>query len=742
MSDNHQLLSPLLAGQQITDTTSPTSPKEPAPKVLFDSEDSRDVKGYFASPTDRFQRPRKATRKVTKQDLLSSPSTVDTGSMSNTPRENPPSPRNGNENEQTITSQSPPLLQNHSEHDGIASPRLHSSSPDGGKNDGDLTIRKGRPRSDFIEMDKKFDPEKATREELLDALFTGMADMQRAAKRISDLEKESDRENAKNGAKIASLEDDLTKMSLAKTAMARQIRKAQMVQKEVEDHSIKVIKENTKFEELNQSLRRETLKAQSKLQDCKSLDASQVSQIAKLNEDLSWKTNSVKNLEGELIKLSKDRAAEAALSLTISEAAEAFQRKNSALNTDLQAARNTIQEQQAEIEELLDDRAAEATQKLTIRETAEVFQRQNSALKTDLQAARNKIQEQQTELEATRLQIVQFNQQFVSPEEEFLQYDGAEASPSSGSPAHSPRWSNTLIRDPIRRDALIPTLEERRLSDTPALTDGASTRSTTSVASPPPIATPVPVDSAGPSDPTKSLPIDSDGPSENTDPVSIDTTGPSDLPKTQHQATLSTGPPNKFRDRQQKSVFEWWPSTTQDKKPYRIVGPRPKNLADVVEEARTPASTSEPTEIWEVIPPNQTSNAGTQTDSPPLIPPTIASNISTQTDLPPLTPTTTTSNARTQTDFPAPPVAALPPRSPAAAGGGRPMWHHVALGTSLLLFLIGHAVFVERRIWGGANELSRRAVVSMRDEWWGSPWIERVGYALDQTLAVDRTGFC
>lgn len=73
---------------------------------------------------------------------------------------------------------------------------------------------------------------------------------------------------------------------------------------------------------------------------------------------------------------------------------------------------------------------------------------------------------------------------------------------------------------------------------------------------------------------------------------------------------------------------------------------------------------------------------------------------------------------------------------------GRPLWHHLALGSLLFFFLIVHAIYAERRLWMDANELSRSAVVSMRDEWWGSPWIDKMDYAIGQALAVDRTGFC
>ena len=72
---------------------------------------------------------------------------------------------------------------------------------------------------------------------------------------------------------------------------------------------------------------------------------------------------------------------------------------------------------------------------------------------------------------------------------------------------------------------------------------------------------------------------------------------------------------------------------------------------------------------------------------------------------------------------------------------GRPLWHYVVLGSLLLIFL-SHIHYAERKLWMDANELSRRTVVSMRDEWWGSPWVEKLGYVLEQALAVDRTGFC
>lgn len=70
-----------------------------------------------------------------------------------------------------------------------------------------------------------------------------------------------------------------------------------------------------------------------------------------------------------------------------------------------------------------------------------------------------------------------------------------------------------------------------------------------------------------------------------------------------------------------------------------------------------------------------------------------------------------------------------------------PTWYYVVLGLLIMLFFT-HAFFQEKRFWRDANEQTRHAVVTMRDERWGQEWVEKMGYALEQKLGVDRTGFC
>jgi hypothetical protein len=70
-----------------------------------------------------------------------------------------------------------------------------------------------------------------------------------------------------------------------------------------------------------------------------------------------------------------------------------------------------------------------------------------------------------------------------------------------------------------------------------------------------------------------------------------------------------------------------------------------------------------------------------------------------------------------------------------------PWWWYLALGLAVLVILT-YALFEERRFWRDANELTRRAVISMRDERWESDWFEKIGYTLDQKFTIDRTGFC
>ena len=159
-----------------------------------------------------------------------------------------------------------------------------------------------------------------------------------------------------------------------------------------------------------------------------------------------------------------------------------------------------------------------------------------------------------------------------------------------------------------------------------------------------------------------------------------------------------------------------------------------------------------------------TNNAATQTDVPPVATARIttttesgtqttdsvvtARNTTTESDartfVPPLVVARTTSTSESYTQTTNPVVAAPPLSGPVAVAVkvGRPLWHHLALGSLLFFFLIVHAIYAERRLWMDANELSRSAVVSMRDEWWGSPWIDKMDYAIGQALAVDRTGFC
>jgi hypothetical protein len=70
-----------------------------------------------------------------------------------------------------------------------------------------------------------------------------------------------------------------------------------------------------------------------------------------------------------------------------------------------------------------------------------------------------------------------------------------------------------------------------------------------------------------------------------------------------------------------------------------------------------------------------------------------------------------------------------------------PWWWYLALGLVVLVMLT-HAFFEEKRFWRDANEPTRRAVISIRDERWESDWFEKIGYTLDQKLTIDRTGFC
>lgn len=610
MSDSNPLPSPPLAEQQTIDTTSPTSPKETVPEELFDSNDRPDVQQYFASSTDRFQRPRKATGKSTKQGLPPSPSTVATGATTTTARETSTSSRAGNEDDNATASQPLVLSQNHSEYDNIATSEPLSSSHAGRVN-GDSTQRKERPRSDIITL-----PAGISVDQLTEDLATEQVTNRRLNKSIKSLEAKSDRDDEE----IEQLECQLKLARTAKIAVASDLEKARANLEDMQGPYEKLVSENGKLDQLNKNLMRQTLQAKLSKRDCELLNATQANQMQELREEVFRKTNTIKQLDEKRTKLAKDRVA-----------------------------------------------AVEETQKLANSENTEELQNNISALATDREAARMQIQEQQAELEATRIRIVQFEQQQISLEDECFQYDGAETtSPSFGSPAQSPRR-------PERRMAESQILQEPRLSDTPAFTDDVSMRSTASLASPPP----------------------------------IDSAGPSDSPNTSQEVKSSSDPPNRSATWQHENVYQW-PSESE-RRPYAIVGPRPRDLRDLTEEVEVEAvstndSGTQNSELREDAPPKTTGDAGTQASAPP--------------------------------------VAAASVATPVAARAGRPLWHHVALGTSILLFLVSHTVFMERRIRGGANELSRRIVVSMRDGWWGSPWAESVGYALDQTLAVDRTGFC
>lgn len=615
MSDNNPP-SPPLVEQPTVDTTSPTSPKETVPEEVFDSNDRPDVQQYFASSTDPFQRPRKTTRKSTNQDLTPSPSTLAAGPTTTTARETSTTLRASNGDANATASQPLVLSQNHSEYDNIATIEP-LSSPHVDRVDGDSMQHKERRRSDVVILDAG-----TSVDELRGKFAAEMVTNRELDKSLKSLEAKSRRDDEE----IRKLTCQLESAKPAKSAVARNLKKAQANLEEMQGSCKKLVSENGKLDQLNKTLAQQISQAKLSKRDCELLNATQANQMQELREEIFRKTHMIKKLDENWTKVAKDRVA-----------------------------------------------AAEVTQKLTNSENTEELQNNISALATDLEAARIQIQEQQAELEATRNRMVQFEQQQISLEDECFQYDSGETtSPSFGSPAQSPRR-------PERRMAESQILQEARLSDNLGLTSDVLTRSSERFASPPPVAGPRPIDSAGPSDP----------------------------PNTRQEVKSSSDPPNRSATWQHESVYQW-PSESE-RRPYAIVGPRPRDLRDRTGEVEVEAvslndSGTQTSELGEDASPKTTSEVGTQAGAPP--------------------------------------VAAAPVATPVAASAGRPSWHHVALATLILLFLVGDAVFEERRIWEGANELSRRAVVSMRDGRWGSPWVERVGYTLDQTLAVDRTGFC
>ena len=73
--------------------------------------------------------------------------------------------------------------------------------------------------------------------------------------------------------------------------------------------------------------------------------------------------------------------------------------------------------------------------------------------------------------------------------------------------------------------------------------------------------------------------------------------------------------------------------------------------------------------------------------------------------------------------------------------GSTPWWWYAVLG-AMIMVVLTHAFFEEKRFWRNANELTRKAVVSMRDERWGSRWVEQIEYTIDDKLGLDYTGFC
>jgi hypothetical protein len=616
MSDSNPLPSPSLAEQQTIDNLSLTSPKETVAEDSFDSNDRPDVQPYFASSTNRFQRPRKATRKSTKQDLPPSPSTAAIGATATTARKSSTSSRTGNEDDNSTASQPLVLLQNYSEYDSIMTSEPLSSSHAGRVN-GDSMHRKARPRSDIVTLPAGISVDQLTKDFATVKVKNGKLE-----KSIKILEAKSERDEEE----IKQLKDQLKWAKRMESAMASDLEKARADLEGMQGPYKNLVLENGKLDRLNTNLMRQISQVKLSKRDCEMLNATQANQMQELREERSKKTKTIEQLNEKWTKLAKDRVA-----------------------------------------------AAQETQKLANSENTEELQNNISALATDLEAARIQIQELQAELEATRIRMVHFEQQQISLEDECFQYDGAETtSPSFGSPGLSPRR-------PERRMAESQLLQEARLSDTPALTEDVSTSSTASLASPPAVASPHPIDWAG----------------------------PGDSPNTSLRVKSRSDPPKRSATWQHENVYQW-PSESE-RRPYAIVGPRPRDLRDLTEEVEVDAvstndSGTQTSELREDAPPKTTSDAGTQASAPP--------------------------------------VAAASVATPVAARAGRPLWHYVALGTSVLLFLVGHAVLVERRIWGGANELSRRVVVGMRDGWWASPWVEMVGYALDQALAVDRTGFC
>jgi hypothetical protein len=761
MYSSDPVSSPPLAEQSTIDTTKPIRPEESAPEEQFDSQDNPDVKQHFSPPRGWVRRPAKPSPKPASQKLSPSASTDDRESGSNTTSDllmssdHPASSRAGSEVDDVAASPPDALLPDQPGHDEFAASEDPASSRSGGEvNEGSMPHRTN-PSSKTISIPMGLSNSELER------------DLVKAMRQKQQLQKDHDRislfyENEKELRVELERERDSLQTSNSKLEQANG--KLENQYTELEAKHNKAILKNNDLNEENKYLRVDFSRLQQHSAMLAALNATQANQMQTNEDVVVRKENYIKKLEKDLKDLKKKHKRDISnLEKDFEEATEQLKKEQLAENA--KNVSNLTEESETVIQKLQQDLQKEEAK--------------NVAVTDELENVRG--QERQLE-----------KQQMALEDKMWLEDGGVTGPPFASSPAYSSTTSDANIRgwDPLAIASRKPQVE--RLSNLPALADKDSILPT-------------------PSFPTSNLP---------------DLANPSELPKANKEITLYPNQSNSSSQWLHENVYRW-PSDAE-RRPYRIVGPRPKDSAEAIKEIKAlaprlpepPSSPSDSTQwhnataapvttIDDSARPKDLGGASSEVQAPALTlpePPSSPSNgvqrynaiaapvttidnsdaplsisthnAATQTDVLPVaaaSSTTTESgittadslvaaarNISTESDCQTvviPMVAAstttirfsiqstelvvvtLPWFGSVTVKVGRPLWHYVVLG-SLLLIWLSHVYYAERKLWMDANELSRRAVVSMRDEWWGSPWVEKLSYVLEQALAVDRTGFC
>lgn len=510
---------------------------------------------------------------------------------------------------------------------------------------------------------------------------------------------------------IEELQDVLKITRNAKNSLEPRMARAEKELADLQDINYEILAKNMELEGLNKLLRKETAQARIDEEKCRLINCSMVNQIAELKEDIFRRSSFTDRLKENNVNLIQDR------DVYLAEAERARDK------LDLLASRQDAYQNVAS---------------------------ENLALKQEVEAIRSyieKIEEQQNGLQ-----------------DDLWRYDGARLA--------TPDRSNTSVRRNSNHVAGSQTPQRQKLINTPALTN-ASSPSTSSLASPQSIVSPARGD--GISEMIRKLVLGNHGSlggradDSNNAAHQEHFGGPSAVPglgiivhspaqklKAVAKVAASVQSPATHADGQTQTVnsaLTEQNSRVDEMREHELLVEKASYISTSVQtesetvgrrvdkspclEAQAKAT---PKEIFELMEPVTSINEDDGVLQAPII------NVGTGMQAPANNGFSSMSTLepliRPVTDHELPQMSDSEAVCTAVSAKPRwPLWYHVAL-SSLIMLLLTHAFFEERRFWRNANELTRHAVVGMRDEWWGSEWVEKIGYSLDQKIGVDRTGFC